>query len=439
MEISNEARIAAEAALLKAIADDNIDAVAHALGSSGDARALLSLEVKETLNDASDDSAFYHSVASYGLKFGLGDKAVQLARKNGKSRASEALGALCHACDLPYLSRDEERVAAERLLLRAIAADDSDAVLRSLEGDVSAEVLLSLRVKETFGILSDCDAFYNSVASFGLKFSIGDDAQGLAERNGFSSAARALRARSRKADTDAIDFVPAIVHVCVRQISGELLAELDVSNSSRVSELLSTLDHLAPLPPGLVHRALLLGETQLDPDSPLATYINGSTSVDLTALTVTGGVFQARLELELADGIRGGRRQRGGHTDIILMLKRNGVATFSYTNWPIDTGHCAGSSGGRKLAASGSWSVVGLGVRVKLRDGRESSMSRGYWDRAQPVDLMEQELLFSRSDDGLVALESPKCESVSMGRQVSLTPGTRFSCGGDEGELTQRA
>mmetsp|Transcript_28688 Transcript_28688/g.78890 ORF Transcript_28688/g.78890 Transcript_28688/m.78890 type:complete len:426 (+) Transcript_28688:106-1383(+) len=419
MTSGSEARIAAEASLLRAVADDDVDAIATTLGSSGCAEILLHMQVKASWGDAADETAFFHSVVSYGLKFRLGDRAVQLARRNGKQKAAEALGTLCHSYGLPLFSFDEERIMAEARLLKAIAEDDGDAVLRILEGVVPPAVLLNLQVKAVLDNESDAAAFFHPVASYGLSFEIDDDAERLAERSGRLNAARALRAKAlkTKAPQHTEPTSAAMLHVTLRDCCGELLGELDIDNSGRIGDLTAALNEVVPLPEGDVRRELLSGELLLDPDLPVASYFPDSQSVDLSSMIAAGGTYQAR--------IGGGRMIRGGGPDIVVRLMRNGQAFFELTCRPIDRGHCAGASGGLELCASGAWCITNSGVRVTLNKKKTSVMNRGRWGETKVIDL-EQQLLFSQTEGGLVSLKSPVSEHLSSLRAVHVEPGTQF-------------
>eukprot|EP00435_Cladocopium_sp_Y103_P043588 s666_g12.t1 len=85
-------RVKREAALLQGVSSDNAAEVSVAMGiPEGGGTELLALRVKPTFNDPSDASAFFHSIASYGMEFGLNENITQLARRNDKTEALQLL------------------------------------------------------------------------------------------------------------------------------------------------------------------------------------------------------------------------------------------------------------------------------------------------------------------------------------------------------------
>eukprot|EP00927_Polykrikos_kofoidii_P072528 TRINITY_DN68632_c0_g1_i1.p1 TRINITY_DN68632_c0_g1~~TRINITY_DN68632_c0_g1_i1.p1 ORF type:complete len:434 (+),score=65.88 TRINITY_DN68632_c0_g1_i1:106-1407(+) len=422
--VSSKDRIAAEARLLRAISTDDSDALAVALGSSGCPEVLLSVSVKETLNDPSDETAFYHSVASFGLQFRVGDKAVQLAKRSGKRQAASTLATLCHSHGLPYLSTEEERIQAEDRFLRAISADDADAALSILEGDVPSAILLNLAVKDSFGNESDTGAFFHSVASYSLRFEIGDTAERLAERNGRVEVARALKAKTPKQEK-AAEMVT--LHVLVHGCAGDLLAQLDIENSSLVSELIAAVCRLSPLAEGSHLLQVLHDDVLLDPDLPLYSYFDpslGNQSVYLNSLTVVGGTYRARIP-GLATRNEDGSFPRWGHTTMCIMLLRGGKAKFEFVSWPVDRGRCAGS-GGRNLEVVGKWCVTNSGTRITLTTGTDEMMQGGRWGHSRRSVDLQQQLLFRQDENRLVFLGGLKQEHLSSRLAVHIEPETEF-------------
>jgi len=362
--------------------------------------------------------------------FRIGDTAVQLARRNGKQQAAECLSVLCSGCGVPVFSPDEARIAMEDRLLKAIRNDDADAVLRILEqvDSTRAKVALGLRVKQTLGDEADASAFFHSVASYGLEFAIGDTAHKLAERSGSTNAARALKAKERRLwDTSLPEVVVGTAHVILQSVSGETLAQFDRRISGTVRDLCQQCDDLAPLPPGCLHRSLTRGETYMDPKLPLATYVADGQHAVLTSVTVSGGIYISSTALPDLPGPLAGRHlyRRGGGTRTIVKLMRSGVAKFSFTVTPADTGHCAGTSGGRQVQAAGMWAMMSDGVRVSLGTGTEATMSHGHWMPGQAIDF-DQDLMFAQEEDGLVSLPAPLPDHLSSSLAVRVPAGLRL-------------
>mmetsp|Transcript_87437 Transcript_87437/g.182986 ORF Transcript_87437/g.182986 Transcript_87437/m.182986 type:complete len:463 (+) Transcript_87437:115-1503(+) len=80
----------AEAAMLGAVGEDNAPRLLEILeGEHG--KDLLKLKVKETLGDADDKTAFFHSVATYGLSYAFGDLIDHLADRNRKTLCRRTL------------------------------------------------------------------------------------------------------------------------------------------------------------------------------------------------------------------------------------------------------------------------------------------------------------------------------------------------------------
>ena len=136
-------RIRAEAALLEAVAADNAAEVSEAFGLTQKlAPQLLALVVKPTFNDEKDETAFYHSVASYGLDFVIGENITQLAKRNGKIEALRVLDATEKKLNL--LPRPLE---TEAQLLVAVSQDNGEEVSKLLACPQKS-MLLQLQVKE---------------------------------------------------------------------------------------------------------------------------------------------------------------------------------------------------------------------------------------------------------------------------------------------------
>ena len=156
-----------------ALADDALEGLPAVLHGDVPAKDLLRLRVKPTYNNPEDENGFFHSTASFGLCFCLGENAAQLATRNNCEDVATALWA---AADGEGRARYERRLTA--------APPERHQLARAV-------------VKDVYHNAQDQDTIYHFVA--GLRFEIGDTLYDLAKRNSCKQAEQALeryRARS---------------------------------------------------------------------------------------------------------------------------------------------------------------------------------------------------------------------------------------------------
>lgn len=374
-------RIKREAALLQAVSSDNAAEVSLAMGipeAGGTAsedvakeqQELLALKVKPTFNDPKDASAFFHSIASYGMEFGLNENITQLARRNDKTQAFQLLLTLEKQLGLAP-PRDLDLEAA---LLAAVAKNQGEEIKKLLQSE-AGQAVLQLQVKETFNDPAELTAFYHSVATFGLKFQLGDSLYDLAVRNERPAVAQSLASTT---ETPAAVEAPLEVLV-MNTLNGQELCRVSASNTWTILQLAQDVASKVPTP-GC--RVFLLGGAALTTGTALGDLLEkeGAPSLELSSLVRSNveGIYSAKVQPDdemdgpllggpggrLAGGLAG-RRLRRRPRDMQLELKMDGNAIFEFSERPIDRGHCAPPSGGYLLSGTGMWSFEGPGVKVK--------------------------------------------------------------------------
>lgn len=381
-------RIKREAALLQAVSSDNASEVSLAMGVSEAGRAsedvareqqeLLALKVKPTFNDPKDASAFFHSIASFGMEFGLHENITQLARRNDKSEAFQLLLTLERQLGLAP-PRDLDLEAA---LLAAVAKDQGEEIKKLLQSE-AGQAIFQLQVKETFNDPAEPTAFYHSVATFGLKFQLGDSLYDLAVRNERPAAAQSLASTT---ETPAVVEAPLEVLV-MNTMNGQELCRVSANNSWTILQLAQDVASKVPTP-GC--RVFLLGDAALTTGTSLGDLVTeGAASLELSSLVRSNveGLYRAKVQPDdempglLGGpggrlGILGGRRGHRKARDLQLELKMDGNAIFELSEWPIDRGHCAPPSGGYLLSGTGIWSFEGPGVKVQITDAKTGHFVR---------------------------------------------------------------
>eukprot|EP00439_Symbiodinium_sp_Y106_P082448 s10_g21.t2 len=370
-----------------------IGSLAAVLHGDVPAKDLLRLRVKPTYNDPADDTAFYHSVASFGLSFAVGENAAQLAMRrdadirgsskevfgNGSVDVGTCLEAAAESDGREIL---ESRLAAEAELLAAIRSDNADQVRRVMRHCVARHQLAQA---DTYHDAADQGAIYHLVASYGLKFEIGDTPFDLAERNGCKNAARvlrryrvtsALRLAELEPDTAAKGPAPpepsAETPIDLKAIFGGFFFfffGVQLTNAMTGEEICT-----APSPGGC--RIFLKGAAALTAGTEDA---EEAIQLSTLVLSTVQGVYVASIKLgdfeeqDFGEGLRPGRLHliggrgmgRDPPANVGLKLHKDGMAEFVYEKRPFDRGHCAPPT----------YSVPG--VEVVLTEGSEGTYIRG--------------------------------------------------------------
>lgn len=435
------------------LAANDASGVHRALHGEVPAVDLLSLRVKVTFNDSTDTAAFFHSIASYGLDFQLGDTAEQLAARNG---LADALEALQQAAREAGGALADKRISAEASLLAAVAADDNAQIRQVFSQATPAADLLQLRVKETLNDSSDRSAFFHSVASFGLQFEIGDTILQLAERNGRHRAARALRrntpitlreaappsTESVAVGADAAQSAEGSLHegsnirVVVRNsMTGEVVAELDASRAWTVGMLTRTVAGLSPVEGGC--RVLLSGASPLTFGSLLADLAQDDDIIELSSvvIAVVAGTYKATIvadndQFEALGGLRPVRPPMLGGwqrpTKITIKLAEDGTAQLAFEQHPFDRGHCAPPSGGRFVAAVGTWCWDVQGVVMTLTEGHEGRFIRGRRGSTGTWRQQQQIIMAMVHEGQFDVVDNQSLAGAEFSRPVACAPGAAF-------------
>ena len=350
-------RIRAEAALLEAVAADNAAEVSEAFGLTQKlAPQLLALVVKPTFNDEKDETAFYHSVASYGLDFVIGENITQLAKRNSKIEALRVLDATEKKLNL--LPRPLE---TEAQLLVAVSQDNGEEVSKLLACP-QKPMLLQLQVKESYGDATDSTAFYHSVASKGLKFELGDTLLDLARRNNSSSVVQSLT------------FYSQIELSITNPMTGANVCTLAADGEWTIGRVSQEVGALHPTAGGC--RMFLLGEAALTSGtrlSDLAT--DGTLELFSVVRSNVAGVYRSTF-MPL-------HPERGwavlpslDPSQMRLELLEDGKALAEYVARPLDRGATAPPSGGLVIRAEGTWNFEAPGIAVHLEKGFYGSFRR---------------------------------------------------------------
>lgn len=387
--------------------DNDIEALAAVLHGDVPAKDLLRLRVKPTYNDPADDTAFYHSIAAFGLSFALGENAAQLAMRNDCVDVGTCLQA---AADSEGREIHESRLAAEAELLAAIRSDNADQVKHVMRHCVARHQLAQAVVKDTYHDAADQGAIYHLVASYGLKFEIGDTPFDLAKRNECNNAARALRryqvtsalrlaaiepetAAKGPAPPEASAATPIDLKVqLTNAMTGEEICTVSASSQWTIALLARAAASQAPSPGGC--RIFLKGAAALTAGTVLAKLQeDAEETIQLSTLVLSAvdGVYTARIKLgdfeeqDFPGGLRPGRlhliggrgRGRDQPARVGLKLHKDGMVEFVYEKRPFDRGHCAPDSGGWYVYAKGKWTYSVPGVEVVLTQGTEGTFIRG--------------------------------------------------------------
>ncbi|CAL1152558.1 unnamed protein product [Cladocopium goreaui] len=437
-------RIKREAALLQAVSSDNAAEVSLAMGipeAGGTAsedvakeqQELLALKVKPTFNDPKDASAFFHSIASYGMEFGLNENITQLARRNDKTQAFQLLLTLEKQLGLAP-PRDLDLEAA---LLAAVAKNQGEEIKKLLQSE-AGQAVLQLQVKETFNDPAELTAFYHSVATFGLKFQLGDSLYDLAVRNERPAAAQSLASTT---ETPAAVEAPLEVLV-MNTLNGQELCRVSASNTWTILQLAQDVASKVPTP-GC--RVFLLGGAALTTGTALGDLLEkeGAPSLELSSLVRSNveGIYSAKVQPDdemdgpllggpggrLAGGLAG-RRLRRRPRDMQLELKMDGNAIFEFSERPIDRGHCAPPSGGYLLSGTGMWSFEGPGVKVRITDAQTGHFMRCIPSLDRTSDMTPFSLTFSMVKEDQMDLVEFADEKAADGfsRRPRCPLGTAF-------------
>ncbi|CAJ1452123.1 unnamed protein product, partial [Effrenium voratum] len=172
--------ISAEREMLEAVASDDAERAAGLMRSDAMTAQLLKLRVRPTYHDATATEAFFHSVASYGLSFGLGENITQLAKRNG---ATDVL-AILQNVEVRLGLDAARRIEAEAELLSIIRSKNRRKLLQFLRTCPIIDELLKAQVKASYHDAKDKEAVYHSLASYELNFAIGESLREVALRNG---------------------------------------------------------------------------------------------------------------------------------------------------------------------------------------------------------------------------------------------------------------
>ncbi|CAJ1361456.1 unnamed protein product [Effrenium voratum] len=158
--------ISAEREMLEAVASDDAERAAGLMRSDAMTAQLLKLRVRPTYHDATATEAFFHSVASYGLSFGLGENITQLAKRNG---ATDVL-AILQNVEVRLGLDAARRIEAEAELLSIIRSKNRRKLLQFLRTCPIIDELLKAQVKASYHDAKDKEAVYHSLASYELNF-----------------------------------------------------------------------------------------------------------------------------------------------------------------------------------------------------------------------------------------------------------------------------
>jgi len=412
----------------------------------------LRLRVKPTYNDPADDTAFYHSVASFGLSFAVGENAAQLAMRNGSVDVGTCLEAAAESDGREIL---ESRLAAEAELLAAIRSDNADQVRRVMRHCVARHQLAQAVVKDTYHDAADQGAIYHLVASYGLKFEIGDTPFDLAERNGCKNAARvlrryrvtsALRLAELEPDTAAKGPAPPepsaetpidLKVQLTNAMTGEEICTVSASSQWTIALLARAAASQAPSPGGC--RIFLKGAAALTAGTVLSDLQeDAEEAIQLSTLVLSTvqGVYVARIKLgdfeeqDFGEGLRPGRLHliggrgmgRDPPANVGLKLHKDGMAEFVYEKRPFDRGHCAPPSGGRWVHAKGTWTYSVPGVEVVLTEGSEGTYIRGMSSNEGRFQ-QEQVILLAMVKEGQFDIVQTRGRLEGGSRPVALPVG----------------
>mmetsp|Transcript_96640 Transcript_96640/g.171868 ORF Transcript_96640/g.171868 Transcript_96640/m.171868 type:complete len:428 (-) Transcript_96640:230-1513(-) len=371
------ARITLEAALLKAISDDDSEGIRRLLVPDAPVANLLRLRVKPTFSDAGDESAFFHSIASFGLTFRLGDSALDLAQRSGCAEASRLLREVAHA---EGVVSQESRITAEAALLAAIAADDDSALGVVLCGSVLPSYLLKIQVKSTFNDASDDSAFFHPIASYGLRFELGDTPEQLSERNGKAKATAALRLHSAPINSKMLS--PKSINVVVRNsVAGNVVAEISADTSWTLGMLQDAMER-----PAVGCWRFILDSSPLTPGVQLTDLCQEDTdTLQLGVILdqVVPGTYRA---VSLSPGY-GGRRHRGC---ISLGLQEDGVLTLELhttEDGPLPCANIPPELIDVKFKFTGAWTSEPPGIVATFGNGQKDENARAWGRRGQGHDI----------------------------------------------------
>ncbi|CAJ1411346.1 unnamed protein product [Effrenium voratum] len=379
--------ISAEREMLEAVASDDAERAAGLMRSDAMTAQLLKLRVRPTYHDATATEAFFHSVASYGLSFGLGENITQLAKRNG---ATDVL-AILQNVEVRLGLDAARRIEAEAELLSIIRSKNRRKLLQFLRTCPIIDELLKAQVKASYHDAKDKEAVYHSLASYELNFAIGESLREVALRNGCCMADDFLPPEVQ----DEAPAAPAppmatgdLRVVLTSAMTGEAICSLDAGRQWTLAMLARAANSSAP---AKGCRVFLRGSAALTAGTVLADLAEEEASLELATLVVanvegkyTAGVPGREDHLDLGPGrlaglgglggLGRGRRARDGRLE--LDLKADGSAHMEYQVFPVDRGHCAGSSGGCWVSANGRWEFD-AGVAIRFSSGRKGRFDRG--------------------------------------------------------------
>eukprot|EP00435_Cladocopium_sp_Y103_P040410 s666_g11.t1 len=194
----------------------------------------------------------------------------------------------------------------------AVAQDQGEEIKKLLQSEAGAErwesgrqAVLQLQVKETFNDPAELTAFYHSVATFGLKFQLGDSLQDLAVRNERPAAVQSLASTT---ETPAVE-VPLEVLV-MNTVNGQELCRVSASSTWTILQLAQDVASKVPTP-GC--RVFLLGNAALTTGTTLGDLVEkeGASSLELSSLVRSNveGVYFAKVHPndEMDGPLLGGR------------------------------------------------------------------------------------------------------------------------------------
>eukprot|EP00928_Gymnodinium_smaydae_P012457 TRINITY_DN14514_c2_g5_i1.p1 TRINITY_DN14514_c2_g5~~TRINITY_DN14514_c2_g5_i1.p1 ORF type:complete len:460 (+),score=58.09 TRINITY_DN14514_c2_g5_i1:66-1445(+) len=408
-----------EAQLLRAIADDNADEACRLLLPQDEQTSeaeptscattpvsiLLQRQVKATYNNRTDDLAIFNSVASFGLTFKLGDSLLDLSTRN---ESTNVAGVLRNAMGPLNIVPAESRIAAEDALLTALAADDDRALTSFLRSKgVPLSILSSLQVKATFGDKLDSSAFFHSVATYGLKYELGDTACELAARNGRDKVATALTQGSMASmSCQEASQSRELRVVLSNAASGDAVAEIAADTSWTIGMLRDAMptpgcfrfiSDGAPLSPGIHLADLCCDDAEvLHLGCTLVSTVTG----ECHAVFHHPGYARRRHRGRIAVHLSG-----DGTLDVLLVTTRDG---------PLP---CANRPPAREdftATFKGTWSAEAPGIVATISNGQTTESRFRHGRETYPLDFTCDLKMMVVQDDQLEIIESTKAKCFSV-------------------------
>eukprot|EP00927_Polykrikos_kofoidii_P014873 TRINITY_DN16583_c0_g1_i1.p1 TRINITY_DN16583_c0_g1~~TRINITY_DN16583_c0_g1_i1.p1 ORF type:complete len:419 (-),score=51.08 TRINITY_DN16583_c0_g1_i1:130-1386(-) len=364
------------------------------------ASILLRRRVKPTFNDKTNDLALFHSVASFGLSFELGDSLLDLSTRN---ESVNVTGVLRDAMRTQGIVPAEIRIAAEDALLSALAADDDRGLAAVLSGSgVPFSILRCLQVKATFGDTSDDSAFFHSVATYGLKYELGDMPCQLAERNGRDRVSALLKGSLASISIHDLTRLRDLRVVVSNAISGDVVAEIAIDASWDIGMLRGAMEK----PTSGCYQFISNGAS-LTPGVRLADLCGTDDEVlHLSCILVSAVTGECHAVFHHPG--HAGRRHRGriavhldddGTLDVLLVTTRDG---------PLPCANRPPARVNLTAALKGTWSAEAPGVVAAFSNGQVTTGRHRRLEETYPLEFTCDLKMMVVQEDQLEIVESTK-------------------------------